>query len=55
MMVQIVKNFRDLRIKQLLREQITLLEKVMAQRKIVNAVNSIDRQAANLERKPVRV
>lgn len=54
-MVQIVKNFRDLRIKQLIREQITLIEKVLNQRNIVNAVSTIDRQAEQLERKPVRV
>lgn len=54
-MVQIVKNFKDLRIKQLLREQIVLVEKVLKQREIIMAMTTIDRQSVKLSRKPVNV
>lgn len=54
-MVQIVKNFKDLRIKQLLREQIVLIEKVLKQREIIMAMTTIDRQSVKLSRKPVNV
>lgn len=54
-MVQIVKNFKDLRIKQLLREQIVLVEKVLKQREIIMAMTTVDRQSVKLSRKPVNV
>ena len=54
-MVQVVKNFRNLRIKQLLKEQIVLVEKILKQRDISIAMTTIDRQIVKLSKKPVNV
>ena len=55
MLVQTVSNFRTLRIKQILRDQIKLFETELVKRNINIVFTTADRQAAGLSKFPATV